>query len=443
MPSAIVRALSFHRVALNSLAVFCASALLLNGCGGGMGSNQPTPATSSNPAPSSTPPSSTPATPSGPPSAPTSQTRFLYVGAETSGGISIQGYSVDPVTGIPAPLANATTVLLPNGIAGVGPLQTDRAGKFLFVLTSADISTCSPDATSCPGNWYGSNAVASFRVDGQSGALTPAPSSPLVLPQDMYCNNAVLSPDGNFLYVESSKGLWIFRVDTGSGALSQVAGTPVFATSGQNVGYQRIAFAPSGRVMYSAGGPYAAAYAVDGTSGVPSQLLAYVATNTSAAATTLSADGSYFFISGQSGVAVLRTGPNGALSPAAGSPFAALVPGTGYTGNIEMTQLLSDPLGRFVLAAPEVPPAPSTYVFTVDVGTGTLSPLGGASYPTAGTIGNEGMAEDAGGRFLYLSGNGGIATYSISTTGALTEVSNSGGCCGSGGPIVAVTIPSN
>jgi 6-phosphogluconolactonase len=71
-----------------------------------------------------------------------------------------------------------------------------------------------------------SGAVAAFRIDADSGALTPAPGSPYDAGGFPY--SVGVDPQGRFVYVpgDDGSGVSIFAVDPTSGALSPVPGSP-------------------------------------------------------------------------------------------------------------------------------------------------------------------------------------------------------------------------
>jgi 6-phosphogluconolactonase len=105
----------------------------------------------------------------------------------------------------------------------------------------------------------------------------------------------------------------------------------------------------------------------------------------------------------------------GALTPIAGSPFAA---GTGVVG------VMVDPSGQFVYTANNVPNDVSAY--TIDKKVGTLTPILGS--PFAAGNSPQPITTDPLGRFAYVTNSGDktISAYTIDKkTGVLTLVSGS------------------
>ena len=62
-----------------------------------------------------------------------------------------------------------------------------------------------------------------YSIDASSGALTPRStvSSPAA------GSNALITPDGRFLYDTTTNGIYEFSIDASTGALTQLAGSPV------------------------------------------------------------------------------------------------------------------------------------------------------------------------------------------------------------------------
>jgi DNA-binding beta-propeller fold protein YncE len=113
--------------------------------------------------------------------------RFAYI---TDSVNSVSAFAIDSTSGKLTSIAGSATVTGTNPVA----LTTDGTGSFLYVANR------------------GSNDIAAFRIDPNTGALTSlganvAAASPLDLASD---------PSGRFLYVVNSSGVATFTISSGS-----------------------------------------------------------------------------------------------------------------------------------------------------------------------------------------------------------------------------------
>jgi 6-phosphogluconolactonase (cycloisomerase 2 family) len=145
---------------------------------------------------------------------------FVYVSSVPSGqstadinAFAVQSNgSLSPVPGSPFPVPGTT--FLPA-------LAMDPQGQYLYASTLS-----------------GAGAVAAFKIDGISGALTPVPGSPFIVPVGA-CNpsadfcqetptDIAIEPTGKYLYatlgIESA--IAGFAIDRTTGALSDLPGSP-------------------------------------------------------------------------------------------------------------------------------------------------------------------------------------------------------------------------
>jgi 6-phosphogluconolactonase (cycloisomerase 2 family) len=133
---------------------------------------------------------------------------FLY--AADSG--RIDAYTVDSKTGVPTPIPGSPFTSGTNW-----QLAADPSGKFLYA------SDDDP-----PGG------VLAFTVSS-NGALTPVPGSPFTVPGQTVENSQPFGivDTGKFVYagLEASNQIAAFSIDSGSGALTPVPGSPFAAGS--------------------------------------------------------------------------------------------------------------------------------------------------------------------------------------------------------------------
>ena len=199
-----------------------------------------------------------------------------------------------------------------------------------------------------------------YSIDPSSGALTMRSmvSAPAA------AGNALITPDGRFLYDTTPTGIYEFSIDAVTGALTQLAGSPVAYTIVPGPG----AIHPSGKFLYI-------------TNADPS--------------VTSNAQLSAWSIDSQTGALTAI-----ALSPAAvtaAQQLSVTIDGSGQFAIV--TTAASDSAGCYYEAA-------------IDASTGLLTPLPGVG--TAVECGP--MVADASYNFLY-GGSSGVAVYLLNQQG--------------------------
>ncbi len=284
--------------------------------------------------------------------------------------------------------------------------------KFLYVANSA------------------ANTISIFNValDGTltlSGSPIPAGGSGP--------NAVVIDPSGKYLLVTNSltNNVSVFSIDTGTGVLSPVAGSPFYA----NTNPTEILITPSGQFVFVTNPciGMVTAFSFSTSSGMLMPVLGSpVFSGAGAAALAVDASERFLYVANPSAINPLVStignisGFNidpvtGALAPMLGSPFYATV-GTGPTA------LTVDPSGRFLYA---VTPgsADSIWCFTITYTNGQEGQLVAAPNSPFSLAGGALFALfDPLGNFFYIGSQAGNAiegyTYD-SSTGALTAITNS------------------
>jgi len=281
---------------------------------------------------------------------------FAYVanaGIDTQpGGVSI--FAVNPTSGALTPVGGSLMA------AGERPwvVAVHTSGRFVYVASGLDSSPRNGD-------------LRAFAVDRATGALTPA-GSPFSLGKAPY--SVAVHPSGMFAYVLSNGEVSTYSINSTTGALSQIGGSPVQSGSGSDTA--SLAIHPSG------------AYA-------------YVANEFDGSISMFSVD---------------KT--TGALSHLAGSPLPA---GT-FPNSVAI-----HPSGDFALVSDFWDN--DVQVYSINRSTGALaavtsSNLGGAYYP-------HWLAVSSTGAFAYVAnyprlGSGNVSAYTVDgATGSLTPVSGS------------------
>ena len=237
-------------------------------------------------------------------------------------------------------------------------------------------------ASSCTRQTRATIVSPALRLTRRMGTLAPLPGSPF--PAQLGTDSVAIDPVKNRLYAAngSSDTISVFDIDTGTGALSEIAGSPF--TIGSIVGdYARtIAVSPKGTFLYVA----------DATSWGPE--------STSVFGFVIDA--------------------NGALTPAPGSPFVA--------GTDPIT-LTFDAAGKFLYVANSKDSSISGFAIQPD---GSLTPTPSSPYTTQPWPMCFGV--DPSGKSLYVGHDStALLVFTIdATTGALT--SEAGPMSGGGSP---------
>lgn len=281
--------------------------------------------------------------------------KFAYVANQGSSTVasSISAYTINAkngklsvVSGSPFPDGAVGTFALANSVA------VDPSGRFAYVAN-------------------GAGSVAEYTIDPSSGAPAAIPGSPLTVGST--ATAVAVDPSGRFAYVtigvSGSPFVSAYAINTGTGALTQISGSP-FPAAGAN----SVTVDPSGQFVYVASG---------------------------------------FSVEGSGNISAFTINPStGALTAVAGSPFSSGVNGPGAVA--------VDPSGRFAFVTAEnaVPDSGEMYEmssFAIDAATGGLtflfysSNLGGAT---------NSVAADPLGQFIYATQDvvGDLVAFSFNFT---------------------------
>jgi 6-phosphogluconolactonase len=287
---------------------------------------------------------------------------FLYAVNDTTAGIN--GYSAGSsgmlslISSSPFPILPAVQPPWPVVLA----LAVDPEGRFLYA-----------------GSLSG---IASFSIDSSSGALT-ATGGPFSTGGGFVPAGIGIDPTGSFLYAtDQNEYVWGFSIDSQTGVLSPVAGSPF------NAGSQPYGVQVSGNFVFVAlsNSNGIAAFSIDAATGSLSPVPGSPFPTSSMQFTqtynlTIHPSGKFLYafnLNGSSVAAFTIDSTNGALSPISGSPFAVTP-----SGGVD---LIVDPSGKYLyLTLSGVPPS-AFVLFDIDPNTGALttsqlSPLEGAEQP--------------------------------------------------------------
>ena len=266
--------------------------------------------------------------------------QFLYVSDFALGGpASIDAWSINSSTGTltPAPSFSLGTLSIAAGLA------IDFNNQILYVADAGKIDA--------------------LKADPMTGTLTAIPQSPFPSGANLYLT---IDPTDQFLFASVADppgGVAAFTINSLTGALMQVAGSPFRADPNSTVQPGQIVVDPSGKFVY--------------VTLVQSSQVAGFSINT----------------------------PSGTLTPVPGSPFPA--------GNGPLTLTT---VNEFLYVSNLMDRTLSGY--TIDSATGMLTPLANSPFPIpAGPITSDIFG------FLFVSGTGGMTSFKVDvTSGALTQV---------------------
>ncbi|MGB9198261.1 MAG: beta-propeller fold lactonase family protein [Terriglobales bacterium] len=297
-------------------------------------------------------------------------------------------------------------------VLGTSPQGLALLGKFLYVANSL------------------ANTVSLFNIaeDGslsQKAAPTPAGSSP---------HAAVVDPSGQYLLVTNSGSgnygtVSVFSIDSGSGALTEVAGSPFYS----NPDPSDLVFAPTGDLVYvsNPGVGTVTAFTFSTSTGAltPVPGSPYYS-GTGASGMAIDSTGTHLYVANSSAInnpptsvgnlsgfnINLTQGPTyGSLSPITGSPF------TQIGGNGPTVLVLSS---NGILFATTSGSNYSVWAFSISSSTGALSPTINSPFSVAS--GNLFALIDPLGGFFYIGSPTGIQGYTYDqNNGQPTVITNS------------------
>jgi 6-phosphogluconolactonase (cycloisomerase 2 family) len=245
--------------------------------------------------------------------------KFLYAASQL--GFGIVGFTIDS--------ANGSLIPIPGGpfATGVGTppgeIAIDPTGRFLYASTQIDDVVV-------PGH-----NVWAFKIDSSTGALALIAGSPFATLVNSQPVGLKVDPSGKFLYValSNSGSVAAFAIDSTTGSLTAVAGSPFPTASTQFTQTSALSVSPSGRFLFAFNFHLStvAAFTIDSNSG--------------------------------------------SLSPVTGSPFPTNPNGQG--------DLIVDPSGKFLYLAVGWSPTIGFLVFNIDPNTGALTPVAGSPFAAA------------------------------------------------------------
>ena len=281
----------------------------------------------------------------------------LYATSAGLGGPNVASFLVDQKTGalsvvsqlsLPVPARKLTAAVgggstgsgccvyvIPDPAAGVAELFQFTIDKFTGALTQVSQVfnlPCIPhDLTVTPtGSWLGitcegtsGGEVVSLVRDPATGTL----GTPVSVPTGGDSPQGIsVTPDGNFVIVvnQATNNVSVFSLDSGTGALTAVAGSPFPSGSGP----APVAIDPSGKFVFvgNTGGNNLSVYSVDSAGGLTPVPGSPIALGSNAQPSSISVDptGKFVYLAiVPKEVAGFSLDPStGSLTPIKGSPFS-------------------------------------------------------------------------------------------------------------------------
>lgn len=305
-------------------------------------------------------------------------------------------------------------------------MTADPQGRFFYVLNGA---------ASAAGMPLGQSGIAEFAINQSTGALTQVAGSPVLLSQEN-SNTMVIDNTGGFLIQPngasntSSSGFDVYSINQSSGALTKTSSTSNAPPVGQFG-----AASPTSPLIFNAGNGMVAAFSLSPQNGRLSIVMGTpISTGGSAGPMAITADGKFLFVANQQqgNVAVFSISSTGALMPVTGSPF--------MTNSMVAQHLALTPDAKFLYVASS-PQNNSSQVFAVNgyavnLTAGTFTAISGAVVNNVNTVN-----VDHSGKFAFISSPGNLVTYSIDpNTGALMQVAQTTAPA-SDNPFDMVTVP--
>jgi 6-phosphogluconolactonase (cycloisomerase 2 family) len=347
-------------------------------------------------------------------------------------GGTMSAYAVDALTGQLRIAGTAKIGQAPISILG------DKAGLFFYALNSG--RALSPP--SLPPLSATTSSISAFKV-GSAGIDAPDLDGTEVIGSPFATSSGqpaasffALHPSDKFIYVsnQSLNNIDAFAIDSNSGALAAVSGSP-FATGTWPGG---LAFDAAGQFAYVANrdSDNVYVYSVNTTSGALTEVLANrTPTGSKPVGFSFSPNKKFAYVVNQDSGTIAGSISAFSVNSSTGA-LTAIQPSAFPIGINPNGGITYHPNGK-VLYAKNIGVAGTTNgsvsAFSIDSATGVLTPLPGSPYAVGVTAipGALVVAIDPAGKFLYIANsgtgsgmfsNGSISAFSIDSTGALTPI---------------------
>jgi len=297
--------------------------------------------------------------------------KFLYSANYTSQ--TVTAFAINPINGSLAMIGSPMT----TDARGPNGLFAHPGGQFLYITN------------------YASHSISAYSV-GNNGVLSQVPNSPFSALPARNLNGITGSSDGRFIFAAASGGLpntngiAAFTVNTSTGELTLVSGTPFRNPSDGSVNNQGdgITIHPNGEWIYMGlyGQGKMAAWSINQTTGALTPIGSPAANNSPAysdeggSASIVSSDGRFLY-----GTAFSRSNEANSekiITYAIDQMTGAVSKVTDASTEGGPNDIRIDTTGNYAYTCNTVS-SPSISAFSVNKSTGTLTPLTPAFYPIA------------------------------------------------------------
>jgi 6-phosphogluconolactonase len=323
-----------------------------------------------------------------------------YIYAALPAANQIIAYREDPNSGVLTQIAGSPYTVGDGAVS----LALHPSGKFLYAAN--------------PGQ--NENDISLFTI-ASNGVLTEVFPRTSIAPDASEPRLLLMDPAGAFLYVANagSSNISVFSIDNGSGALTQIVGSP-FSIRGLSP--LNMQLTPSGNFLYVSAASQPLGVIVGFSVNAGTLTLASVTPTDGTNPDGLAIDPSGIFLyaanSGSNSVSIFRIDSTGTLKEVQGSPLAV--------GSVPVTLLL-DPQGKFLYVANQA----ANNVAAYSINSSGLPDILTTS-TTTGTFGTESspafLVADPSGKYLYIGNQGssaGIQAFGVSS-GNLTALATYG-----------------
>lgn len=327
---------------------------------------------------------------------------LLFCGQDS--GSNLYSARIDPNSGT-VTLVNSAPVGTPGETATVRIAVTPN-GQFVYDSVAA---------LHGGGQALGTSGIGEFSVGRDSGNLSPLQGSPVLTKLG---GDFLIHPNGRFAYhVLTQDAVDIYSINS-DGTLSQTA-----ASQGPSPGSERGAISADGKFFLRPNNNQVFVDSIDANSGSLTTVAGspFVFTSESGAAVNdviVDPSSHFVYISGGVGGpgmpesgrlwAAQFSASTGAVTPAVSSESLGA----------NVYSLAITPNGHTVFAADALNSGGSEiHAFAVNSNTGALAEIAGS--PVNPGMNNAWIAMDAGGKFLFVTGDSGTRTYSLGSDGSL------------------------
>jgi 6-phosphogluconolactonase (cycloisomerase 2 family) len=291
---------------------------------------------------------------------------FLFISDFQNGAVA--AFTINPASGTLSAITGAPFAAGPA--PGAGGLAIDPSTKFLYITQ------------------MNSAAVAGFTIAAGTGVLTPIPGSPF--PTGNTPMQAIVDPSGRFLYVsnlnDAMGGISAYTINPTSGVLTAIAGSP-FPTQAGFPGPNHMAIGAGGKFLYVAMSGTAnanhgiSAFTVDTSSGALTQIAGSpFPTGNDPQGMATDPGGKFLYtanIQDKTVSAFTIDSSSGTLTAVSGSPF---------TTQAAPAAVAIDPAGQFLFVGESA--NSGIEAFSINATTGGVSPISGSPFSTSGGVTN-------------------------------------------------------